>query len=87
MERVSSKWESFGILLEICTDQLESWRQECLGNTARCWNKVMGQWLAGGGTSDYAATWEGLYLLLEDVASGEVARELKHMVETMKSFS
>ena len=84
MERVSSKWESFGILLEMWPDQLESLKEECLGKPAKCWNQVMGQWLAGGGTPDYPATWEGLYLLLEDVACGEVAQELKNMVKTMK---
>ena len=85
MDRVSSKWESFGILLEMCPDQLESLKEECLGKPAKCWNKVMGRWLAGEGTPDYPASWEGVCLLLEDVGCSEVAHELEQIVAgTMK---
>ena len=84
VDLVSSRWQSFGCQLGIPTDKLEAWRRECLGIATECWRKVMGQWLAGGGTHNYPATWEGLYVLLEDVEYMEVARELKTAVDNMR---
>lgn len=56
---------------------LTSWRQECLGEAARCWMKVMQFWLMEGEATGYPVTWEGLYDMLEDVQYSEVAKELK----------
>ena len=81
IDHVSSRWKSFGLQLEIPYDKLEAWREECLGNASRCCIKVMGHWLAKGGTADYPATWEGLYLLLEDVEFSEVANKLRTIIE------
>ena len=83
ISHVSSKWQEFGTLLDIPLDQLEAWRQECLGNVARCWKKVMWHWLSG--TSDYASTWEGLYMLLKDVECKEAANQLKEIVTAKNS--
>ena len=81
VNKVSSKWQSFGIRLEIPSDRLEGWKMECLGDTAKCWMKVMEYWLSIGGVlPDYPATWEGLYLLLEDVEYTEVAAKLREIV-------
>lgn len=80
IDHVSSGWESFGLRLNIPYDKLEAWREECLGSAFRCWLKVMGHWLTGGGTQDYPATWEGLCLLLEDVEYSEVAERLRTII-------
>lgn len=59
-------------------DQLEAWKDECLGKAAKCWMKVMNHWLDRGGIlPNYPTTWEGLYVLLEDVEYSEVAEKLK----------
>ncbi len=84
---VSSRWESFGAQLDIHYNQLEAWRQECLGNAARCWNKVMGHWLAEGGTPNYPANWEGLYVLLKDVECSKIAQQLKEVVTAKENIS
>ena len=83
--RVSSRWDSFGIHLGFPQDQLESWEKEYSRDTAKCWNKVMGQWLNNGGTKDYPATWEGLYELLEDVNYKQVAEDLKEIVKAKET--
>ena len=80
VDMVSSQWREFGSRLSIEQDQLDSWEDEYRGRAARCWKKVMGHWLSVGGTHDYPATWEGLYVLLEDVEYCEVAKELKKAV-------
>ena len=59
---------------------------ECLGDTTVCWMKVMDHWLVEGGVLPYyPATWEGLYLLLEDVECKKVADELKEIITDQKS--
>ena len=83
MNLVSAKWESFGIRQDIPLNQLEGWKVEFLGDAAKCWVKVMEHWLSGGGLPDYPATWDGLYLLLEDVECTEVAEKLKKFVTTL----
>lgn len=37
-------------------------------------------WLNGGGKDDYPATWEDLYILLDDAELTEIARKLKDAV-------
>ena len=80
INRVCSKWESFGCRLEIPQIMLDIWREECLYNLPRCWLKVMEYWLTGGETPDYPATWDGLYKLLEDVEFDDVAWQLRNAV-------
>lgn len=80
VNNVSSRWRSFGTRLDMPYNLLDAWWKECLGNSARCWNKVMGYWLDGGGTSDYPITWEGLYELLDDVEYSEITKDLKKIV-------
>jgi hypothetical protein len=72
INRVSAKWESFGRRLEIPSNVLQGWREECQADAAKCWNKVMEYWLAG-----HPATWESVYELLEDLEYTTVAKELK----------
>ena len=80
INKVCSKWESFGILLGIPYEVLSGWRKEC--GTRRCWNTVMDHWLSIGGTPDYRPTWKGLYKLLKDGECTEIAKQLKAVVES-----
>ena len=87
VDKVTSRWESFGYLLDIPQDKLDSWKVECLGDLAKCWIKVMNYWLVNsqildnpGDKPEYPATWEGLYEMLEDVEYAEVAKELREAV-------
>ena len=59
---------------------MEAFKFECVGDSQRCWCKVMGEWLEEGGTSEYPATWEGLVTALEDVEYETVARELERVL-------
>lgn len=80
VDRVSSRWRKFGILLGLTMNQLEAWDDQHRGNASICWNKVMEYWLAGDDVDDYPATWEGLYTLLNDCTFSEVAADLKRIV-------
>ena len=84
VNRVSSRWESFGYRLDLPQNMLDAWREECHHISARCWCKVMHHWLTGGDTPDYPATWDGLYEMLEDVEYFEVARQLREAVLAVK---
>lgn len=75
---VSFRWMDFGVLLGYTMNTMEGWKMEYQGNVTVCWNKVMEQWLAGGGTHDYRATWEGLCSLLNDCNLSKAAADLKH---------
>lgn len=52
---------------------------ENLGNLTLCWNKLMECWLQDG-MHEYPATWEGLYILLEDANFPAVAEKLRKAV-------
>ena len=87
VNRVSSKWETFGRRLDLYEDQLVCWERECLGKPARCWIEVMKYWLREGGIPpDYhPATWEKLYVLLDDVEYTEVTNELKEIIKASRA--
>ena len=82
VSKVSTKWESFGRRLDVEEDQLDRWREECR-KMERCWNKVMKHWLDSGGIAEYCVSWEGLYLLLEDVECAEVATQLQTFLQQL----
>ena len=79
VNRVSAKWEDFGLVLGLDINQLEVWRQESLGSVSVCWNRVMDHWLRGG-SAQYPPTWEGLYTLLNDMEYVRDAKELRKAV-------
>jgi hypothetical protein len=83
INRVRSKWESFGHRLDIQQSKLNDWREECEGNPTLCWMKVMVYWLTEE-IQDYPATWDRLYEMLEDMEFTEVAMELKEAVLTIR---
>ena len=79
VDKVSAKWEGFGLLLGLEYNQLDAVRRDQLGETARCWNRVMDHWREGCSV-DYPPTWDGLYSLLTDMEYSEYARELQQAV-------
>ena len=78
--RVCSKWQHFGTMLEQESNQLNSWAQKHSNDCLKIWKEVMDHWLAVEGTHDYPATWEGLYTLLEDLEFFKVAADLKSAI-------
>ena len=83
-QKVSARWQDFGILLGLESNQLEIWRHECKVN--KCWIKVMDHWLKQSNSrSDYPPTWDGLYTLLDDVELSGVADKLKEVVSKISN--
>ena len=80
MDNVSAKWYDFGMTLGIKLNQLDAWDAQHRGDANKCWNKVMDDWLTGGGSRDYPATWVGLYSLLNDLSFGNIALKLEKAV-------
>ena len=68
------------MLLGIDINELDSWEHQ-LQSSSSCWNKVIDHWLAGGGTAEYPATWEGLYTLLEDAECSQAAKDMEAAVK------
>lgn len=81
VDRVSARWNTFGLLLGISQNQLRAWEEQYRGNANMCWTKVMEYWLNGVGKDSYPPTWEGLYMLLEDAEYSQIAEELKRAVD------
>ena len=86
-DKIHSHWEDIGIRLGLTLNEMDAWQQECLGKVARCCTKVFEHWLTSGGTEDYAATWEGLYRLLEDIDCATIAEDLKNIVQLLSKDS
>jgi hypothetical protein len=82
MNKVAFKWRHFGLLFKQEVSDLDGWEKQYLGDNRRCWEKVMGEWLDGGGTDEYPDTWEGLVRVLEDVEYTEIARELVRVLRS-----
>ena len=82
VDRVSSKWMKFGMIVGLGMNQLEAWERQFLMDANRCWLKVMTYWLQNGGNVEqqYPVTWEGVYCLLTDIGYSEIARELKEAI-------
>ena len=76
---MSSEWKTIGHLLEIPADRLAAWESD-IGDSAGRWRRVMSHWLAAGGTHDYPTTWDGLYVLLEDIKCAGVAKRLREAI-------
>lgn len=82
VDRVSNKWKQIGIRLDIDTNILDGWGQKYLLDSGSCWMAVMKDWMDRGGTPAYPATWEGVYLLLNDIQSGGIGDDLKKAVKS-----
>ena len=73
------KWKEIGNLLQIPFEMLELWVKE-KRSAEDCCDAVIHHWLHNP-TEDYPSTWEGLYELLDDCGSGNIARSLEMAVE------
>ena len=82
MDRVSTKWRKFGLLLNLTPNMLDGWDSQNRGKAEDCWVRVMQHWMDRG-SKVYPATWQGLYDLVEDVGYPAVAKELKEAVEKL----
>ncbi len=80
VDKVSSKWRDLGKRLSIEPNILDGWEKEHQKDANSCWDKVMGDLIASGGTEEYPSTWEGVYQLLKDIKRGGIARDLKKAV-------
>ena len=59
-------------------DQLDAWDTQYRGDANICLLRVTQHWLEG--ASEYPATWDGFYSLLEDAECAEIAKELRKAV-------
>ncbi len=80
MDKVSSKWLDLGLRLSIEPAILYGWENQYQRDASRCWDKVMWELIASGGTEEYPSTWEGVYQLLKDIECGGIADDLKEAV-------
>lgn len=77
VDKVGSKWEDFGLIMNLEHDQLTQWKEKFHCDSAKCWCAVMEHWISSGGQeSDYPVTWEGLQEMLVDVQYDTVAKDL-----------
>ena len=80
MERVSAKWRRIGKRIGLTLNNLDAIERD-RRRVEACWEDVMQKWLDGQGQEIYPITWEGLYRLLTDIDSSQVAQELRAAVE------
>ena len=76
MDKISHKWRTLGELLRLSFSQLHSLVVEHRDRHEECCRAVLGHWLDNP-PSDYPATWQGLLELLEDCQLGQVACDLR----------
>ena len=79
VDQASTKWREIGLAIGLTLNQLDAWEHQYLGDVLRCWTRVMESWLKME-NSDYPATWEGLYSLLEDVELSAISEDLRQAV-------
>lgn len=79
-DRVSAKWQKFGLLLGLTVNELELIEMKNLGDASQSWMQVMQTWFDRG-SSDYPATWQGLTELLEDLDYHQVSQDLLKALE------
>ena len=77
--RACKKWKRMGILLDKNIHDLKDIERE-QKEDEMCWCSLMEEWIISGGCSSYPVTWEGLYSLLVDVESLNIAKLLKRAV-------
>lgn len=82
IQRTSTKWREIGVLINIESNMLDEYWKESQSTATRCWEKVMQAWMNGQGQEDYPITWEGLYSILTDVHSANIAQDLRKAVES-----
>ena len=83
MDSIAYKWRRLGELLDLPFSQLESIAAEHRDKSEECCRAVLGQWLDNP-PPDYPITWHGLLELLEDSRLGQVATELRSVLDKAK---
>jgi hypothetical protein len=81
IDRVSNYFEDFGHMLQIEPSRLESWKRDYLGDSTKCFLKVMERWFETG-SDEYPTTWEGMYEMLEVIELLQVAQDLREAVSS-----
>ena len=79
MDKVSARWQRFGLALDLTPNQLDALDRQYRGDAYLSWNRVMDHWRQGG-SARYPPQWEGLYSLLRDMEYGQIAVELEAAV-------
>ena len=80
-ENISAKWWTIGHLIKMTMNTLKGYEKEFNKDNSRCWAEVMQRWMEGQGNNIYPQTWDGLYKLLKDANSPQVAVKLQKAVE------
>ena len=81
VSQITHKWRDLGGLLQIPWSQLECWSKDRSKDDKDCCVAVLNHWL-NNPTSDYPATWEGLYELIDDCELNEIAKTLKKATQS-----
>ena len=84
MDKVSARWQQFGLALDLTPNQLDALDRQYRGDAFLSWNRVMDHWCQGG-SAHYPPTWEGLYTLLKDMQYGQIAVDLEAAVSGASS--
>ena len=74
------KWDKIAIQIGLEHNTWVGIEKHHRGDQERCWQEVMQKWLDGQGQENYPTSWEGLYSLLNDIGSSQVAKKLKDAI-------
>ena len=80
MDNISHRWRDIGELLNLSHSKLESISMKCLKDPKECCRAVLGQWLDHP-PEGYPTTWAGLIELLDDSQLGQVASQVKDILD------
>ena len=80
MDKVSHEWRDLGELLDLSHAELESISMKCLKDPKDCCRAVLGQWLENP-PEGYPTTWDGLIELLDDSQLGQVASQVRSILD------
>ena len=83
MDSIAYKWRTLGELLGLPFSKLQSLATEHRDKPEECCRAVLGQWLDNP-PEEYPITWHGLLELLEDGQLGQVATELRNVLDKAK---
>ena len=79
-ELICHKWMELGCLLEIPLPTIRALEMKNLNDPFQCINDVLSHWLENP-TDYYPNSWEGLECLLDHAQLGQVAEELKQVLD------
>ena len=79
MDNISHEWRTIGERLDLTSSQLQSLAAEHRDKPKECCRAVLCLWL-NNPPDEYPITWDGLIELLEDSQLGQVASELRKIL-------